>query len=169
MIRGLLRGMLDGIHDGNPSSEGAIDITSGCGYGFLEALWADGVQFDITGDHWYGGDITNAGCANGGNVLAKLHAFGRPIWITEFGSGAAASSDDTAGKTAEAGYDTSLMIQWSSLATQYDIEAGFIYELLDDPATSDYYGICAADGTPEAPYTAVQSFLSTYPSVVYQQ
>jgi len=172
LARGALRGMAAGIKAANHSALVAIGTAGVCHYGFTDGLWADGVRWDITVEHWYSlaGDITNmAGFCTAGpiNKAAVLHShYGKPIWITEFNDNA-----NPANKTEMADKLVSMMTQWNGIATTYDIESGVIYELYDQPAApvgiEQHFGVVSASGTINAAGTAVVGYLSTHPSKVY--
>jgi hypothetical protein len=132
--RGLLRGLLDGIHSVNPSALGMVDAGGWCHYAFQKQLLLDGVKFDLTGWHWYSnmGNITNAHCSAGPtNVLGILNSWGKAIWLTEFNSNQSSLS------SVQGAWLIPTMSQWSSLASTYNITAAFVYQLLDQiPAAS---------------------------------
>jgi hypothetical protein len=168
LARGSLRGMLNGIHAGNPRSKGIVNTAGGCRYGFLTALWDDGVRWDITGEHWYSGagNILELHCKAGAmNKLAFLKdTFGKPIWITEF------NWNQNSNKASMAGWLTTTMRQWSVVSSRYGLEAAFIYELYDQPELSGMeagFGIADANGTLNASGSAVAHYLAKHPSVVY--
>jgi hypothetical protein len=153
--RGLINGEIAGFHSGNPQSKALVDDAGWCHYGFLQALWADGVRWDITAVHWYSnmGNIEAAGC-NKANV-AQIHAaFGLPVWITEYNSSAAATTADA---TAEALWISNFVQQIAGVAWKYNIQAAFAYELLDETNISGaegHYGIADGTGTLKVPIAA---------------
>jgi hypothetical protein len=159
LAEGVIKGLLDGIHSADPSSQGMID-QGWLHYGFLQRLANDGVKWDVTAEHWYSsmGDIQNAG-GTGINVLDQLKAFGKPIEITEFGT----DNGSGTSQATQANYITSVMNEWNGLAAKYNIKAGYIYELLDmnDGAP---FGLTGSDGSMKAAGTAVKNFLATNPS-----
>ncbi|SAL09962.1 Glycosyl hydrolase catalytic core [Caballeronia arvi] len=163
LVRGKLRGLLDGVNAGSPTAKRMIDGIV-CEVGFFKGLWADGVKWDITAWHWYdsSGDITNSGC-NGLNVIGVLHdSFHLPIWITEFGT---YGTD----KTAVRNTLIATMKQWNSIASQYDIQAGFIYELLDqhdEDGIQGEFGIFDSNGNGTAASDAIRGYLKRNPGAV---
>jgi hypothetical protein len=168
LARGALRGLLDGIHAGNPSSKGIINTSGGCRYGFLIGLWNDGVRWDITGEHWYSGsgNIIDVHCKAGAiNKLAFYKTtFGKPIWITEF------NWNQNSNKTSIGNWLTTTMQQWSAVAQQYDIEAAHIYELYDQPGLPGMeavFGVAGTDGIMNAAGAAVANYLAQHPSATY--
>jgi hypothetical protein len=161
VVAGLLEGMLNGIHQADPTSKGIVD-EQGPHFGFFDALAADGVQWDISGLHWYSGDgdLTDVG---GVNVLAELASFGHPIEITELNE----TNGHLSSVQMEASYLSTTMSQIDGLSSTYDITAAYIYELLDQPALSGgeaTYGLANATGTINAAGEAVESFLASNPS-----
>jgi hypothetical protein len=130
--RGLIKGLIDGVHSANASAKVLVDDAGWCHYGFLQMLWQDGVRWDITSFHWYAsqGNFESAGCA-GANVAAIHAAFGLPVWITEFNSDTAAGSGDP---TAAAAWISTFMSQVNLVAEKYNIQGAFVYELLDEPS-----------------------------------
>jgi hypothetical protein len=172
LVEASIKGMLDGIHSANPNSKGMVSTSGTCHYGFTDGLWADGIRWDITGEHWYSasGDITNmVGWCDSGpiNKAEILHShYGRPIWITEFNE-----NGDPANKAGMAEWLTDIMTQWNSIAKTYDIESAQIYELYDDPtAPGDIesgFGIYNSTGGDTAASLAVKQFLAAHPSAVY--
>jgi hypothetical protein len=166
--RGLVRGMLDGMRVADPTAKGIVDSSGGCGWGFLDGLWRDGVRWDITGEHWYSGagPITNVPCMVG--VVNKFEllqrSFGVPIWITEF------NYNQGSNKTSMGNWLVARLQEWSGLAKQYGIEAGHIYELYDQPIAGmeGAYGLWNGSGVINAAGTAVSNYLAQHPSVVYR-
>jgi Ca2+-binding RTX toxin-like protein len=161
MSRGLINGMYSGIHQADPTSLGVVDNAGWFHFGFLDKLAADGVKWDITAEHWYSdyGSMTNVG-GSGTDALANLAALGHPIEITEFNENEGSARDGT---QAEANYLTTTMQQVDSIAAKYNITAGYIYELLDDPRLPNY-GLADASGNLKAAGTAVENFLAANPS-----
>lgn len=162
--RGFVRGLIDGIHSANSSAKVLVDDSGWCHYGFLQALWEDGVRWDITAFHWYSnqGNVEHAGCGGGANVAAIHANFGLPVWITEFNSKAAAASNDP---VAEAAWVSDFMTQVHSTAAKYDIEAAFVYELLDEPnltGTEAHFGIYDGNGAEKMPAKTVLSVINSF-------
>lgn len=120
--------MLDGIHSVNPSSLGMVDSGGWCHYAFQKQLLLDGINFDLTGWHWYSsmGNITSANCTAGPtNILGILKGWGKPIFLTEF------NSNQSDSPSAQGTYLTTTMAQWTSLAAANYIAGAYIYQLLD--------------------------------------
>jgi hypothetical protein len=139
-----------------------VDDSGWCHYGFMRALWEDGVRWDITAFHWYShygsveSVISHQTACNGANVVAIHASFGRPIWITEFNLKAEPGRDSP---EEAARYVTDFMAQINGIAARYNIRAAFVYELLDEPSASGgerFYGIVNADGTPKASWNAIR-------------
>jgi hypothetical protein len=158
--REFLRGLIDGVHAADPDAKVMVDNAGWCHYGFLQALWKDGLRWDITAIHWYEsqGDLERAGCRKAN--VAKIHAaFGKPIWITEFNSNTAAKNNDPA---RAANWTESFMTRVKEIAPKYNIEAAFIYELFDEPGLKggeDNYGIVSADGQVKPAWFAIKNVL----------
>jgi hypothetical protein len=122
------------------------------------------VRWDITAFHWYSdqGNFEHAGCHNGANVAAIHAAFGLPIWITEYNSKAAATSNDP---VAEATWISAFVTQVYSVAGTYGIEGAFVYELLDEPNLSgmeSHFGIFDGNGKQKEPSKAIWSVLNSF-------
>ena len=99
------------------------------------------------------------------NVVGTLHdLFHRPIWITEFGTYGA-------DKASLGATDVKMMDKWNAIATQYDIVAGQIYELLDQSEQSGIeavFGIYDSNGNTTAASNQIKTFLTEHPGgVVY--
>jgi len=157
LARGFLRGLIEGLKAGDASALVLVDDSGWCHYGFLQSLWKDGLRWDITAIHWYAGqgNIEQVGC-NNANVLQIHQGFGRPIWITEFNSDNAAKSNDTAGAGT---WIEAFMSQVKTKSAQYDIEAAFVYELLDEPnnpqVMEQHFGIADSSGKAKSQYQSI--------------
>lgn len=154
--RGFIKGLIEGIHDADPAAKVIIDDAGWCHYGFLNALWDDGVRWDITAFHWYSdqGSIEKSGCRNA-NVAAIHAAFGRPVWITEFNLRSSLSRDDPIARST---WITQFVAQVRAVAPRYNIQAAFVYELLDEPSAKGgeaFYGIFDKDGYAKADWRAI--------------
>jgi len=115
-----LRGLSDGIHATDPAARRAIG-TAGWGHvGIFQRFAADGLNWDISVWHMYGEDPEWAF-----KIIAPL---GKPIWITEFGHVGAGPK----GEREQAAALVKWMHRIEQLAPKYNIEAAFIYELLDE-------------------------------------
>lgn len=159
--REFLRGLVDGIHAGDKEARVLIDNAGWCHYGFLKALWADGVRWDITAFHWYSdqGSIERAGCQSAN--IAEIHAsFGKPIWITEYNYRPKKDGYDQE----EAGKWISAFInQVKTIAPKYNIQAAFIYELFDEPdegGSEKHYGIIKEDGEKKKTWHSIKESLT---------
>jgi hypothetical protein len=155
IVRGMIRGLLDGIHAGDPNSKGIVGNAGWCHYGFQQRLLDDGVNFDITGVHWYSdqGSLLKAGCGNR-NILAILARWGKPIWLTEF---------NTREETEQDEWLVATMSEVQSVKATYRVERMHIYQLLDEPHLSGHeatYGLAKADGTPKPAFHAVRKFIA---------
>lgn len=175
IVRGLLRGMLAGLREANPSAESIIETSqhnpASVDIGFLEKLLHDGVRFDITGYHYYSRSGRVPTDSSGTDSLQVLHdLFHKPIWITEF---------DEAALSPELGPSSDPEVQGRALRTamteiiadadRFDVVGADIYELLNEPQLSGpsgvkpnqaQFGILSASGDATAASRAVKHFLS---------
>lgn len=172
--RGKLRGLIDGVRAGDPSAKVAVGDAGGCNYGFTQALWDDGLRWDITLFHPYDfwGAIDNRGstgvhCAQGDNMLAKHAVFGKPIWLTEFNWTPPIKSGD---KVAMGTGIINMMTNFNRLAQQYDIEEADVYELYDEVAgvgAEAHFGIFDGATAPTSASVKIENYLMAHPSFVY--
>lgn len=130
LARGYLRGLVDGVRAGDPDAKILINSTGWCHFGFMQSLWNDGLRWDITAVHWYEqfGDL-ESGC-RGTNPIQMYASFGKPIWITEFNSTIGIKNDD---QQHAAKWVKEFIRRLRELSSKYEIQAAFIYELLDEP------------------------------------
>ena len=171
LARGVIRGLIAGVK----SVDGSAKIVLGGTWmhtAFFQML-ADGsqpdgtwghptVSWDITSWHWYSneGDITHA-CGGTGchDVLQILHDMGKPIWINEFGV-----RPDFGSYNQIAAFLTgsTMMAQFVSVASQYNIQSIQGFELYDD--SEGNYGMVEGDGTTAKPaYWAYKTFVQNNP------
>jgi hypothetical protein len=171
--RGAYRGMIEGMKAGNPNARSCID-TSGHGhFGWTDELWADGVHWDITGEHFYSErgtvDIRELHLECGLTDKLKLmkENYGKPIWITEFNYWYA--DNQPPDKDAMAQYLTKTMAEYDGWAKEFNIEAVDLYELLDQPHIEGREGDFGlyTDNQPNAAGEAVKAYLAAHPSVIY--
>lgn len=169
-VRGLVRGMFDGIRAGNPSAKVAFGSAGGGGWGMMDGLWADGLRWDYTVEHFYsdGGtvDIRHLFLVVGETdklALLRDH-YGVPIWMTEFNYWNTADSPPS--KSTMASYLSTTMAQYDGFAATYGLQVVDIYELMDEPALSGReagFGLYTS-GVVNAAGTAVQTYLASHPS-----
>jgi hypothetical protein len=177
VVRGLIKGMLAGLHEGSPSSRSIVETSQHTNVavdsGFLERLVQDGVAFDITGYHYYSRDGLLQTSSGGRNSLQILHdGFHRPIWITEFGMH---SLSKTIGPSAYPGEEaqalTAGLRQIAHEAERNNVIGADIYELLDQPELLNspnvnpcqaQFGILDSHGDFTEASTAVQQVLRGY-------
>ncbi|SAL00791.1 lipopolysaccharide biosynthesis protein [Caballeronia ptereochthonis] len=171
LARGVLRGLIAGVKSVDSSAKIVLGGTW-LHYAFYQML-ADGsqpdgtwghptVSWDITAWHWYSneGDITHA-CGGTGchDVLSVLHNMGKPIWINEFGV-----RPDYGSYNQIASYITgnTMMAQYVSVASKYNIQSIQAFELYDDGEGD--YGLIEADGTTKKPaYWSYKDFVQSNP------
>jgi hypothetical protein len=168
LCRGALRGLIDGIKAVDTKTPIMCGATAGWLHtAFSIALWngqqPDGtgghptVRWDVTMYHWYSemGNITDAA---GVNVLNVLHnAFGKPIWITEFGSRpnneAAVQSFITNGTVG--------MPMFENDRSAYNVIGVSWFELYDS-GSDPGYGLMSDAQTPKARYNTMKSWLAAH-------
>jgi hypothetical protein len=175
VVRGLVKGMLDGLHQGSPSASSIVE-TSENGRnpdsGFLQRLIGDDVRFDITGYHYYSKDGRIPIGAEGRDALQVLHdEFHKPIWITEFDEQAHGDTGPSADPETQGRALSAAMTEISMEAARYDVAAAEIYELLDEPQLLTHpgvkpaqaqFGISDSGGGLTAASKAVKQFLDSY-------
>lgn len=170
-----MRGLVDGVRQGDPGAKIAVGDAGGCNYGFTQALWNDNVRWDVTIMHAYDffGDIdAGHGCAAGNDLVGHHTQYGKPIWITEFNYTPAVASQSK--RDMGVGM-TNMMAKFASLAAKYDIEVVDVYELYDEADLQNvdeperHFGVYTANaGTTEAS-SALHAFVASHPSKSYQR
>ncbi len=168
-FRGVIRGMIDGVKSVDPTIKCGVNVGIPLDYTALQMLWngqtpngtatptsgATPLQWDVTMYHWYetSGDIVRAGSQGLTNVLQILAtSFGKPIWITEWGY----YTGDTAAN--QAAYVSNTLKEYYSLRNTYNLQAVFMYELIDMGGGDDF-GVLLADGvTHKSSYAAYKNF-----------
>ncbi len=120
-VSAVLKGLSDGVEAVDPEIRKAIG-TAGWGHvGAFDRMQADGIDWDISVWHIYGEDPEWA--------FRKIASYGRPIWVTEFNN---PLGSQRSARQQEVGLK-GMMTRLGKLQAQYDIEAAYIYELLDEP------------------------------------
>lgn len=125
-VSAFLDGLSDGMKEGDPAALRVIGVSGWGRFGALERLRQDGVEWDITDWHDYEGiDET---------IAARLAAFGKPIWITEF-------HIDERGLTPEVRAErlAERIASYQALRARYPITGAFMYELYDEPYWGDTF------------------------------
>ncbi len=133
-VSAALKGMSDALIKIDPTLRKAMG-TAGWGHiGAFERMQQDGIQWDISVWHYYGGDIEWA--------LKRLVKFGKPIWLTEFNHPYGSQKD---GVVKQAEGLAGMIGEFRSLRATYNLEAAHIYELLDEtywqPNFEGYMGL----------------------------
>jgi hypothetical protein len=177
VIRGLIQGMLAGLHDGSPASRSIVETTqrtpTTLDSGFLQRLTEDGVAFDIVGYHFYSRTGRLPAASNGQNSLQALHAaFHKAIWITEFDQAASGpDSGPNADPASQALALTRALHEITADAPRYEVIGADIYELLDQPEilkeprvkpAQAQFGIFDSRGDYTAAARAVETFVHAY-------
>ncbi|NOU06988.1 MAG: DUF4214 domain-containing protein [Hyphomicrobiaceae bacterium] len=120
-VSAVLKGLSDGVVSIDPKLKKAIG-TAGWGHvGAFQRMEQDGIKWDISVWHAYQQDPEW--------ILERIANFKRPIWITEFNH--AYGSRD--GRDAQAQGIKSLIEKFRQWQGRFNIEAAFVYELLDEP------------------------------------
>ena len=120
-VSAVVRGLVDGVGEGDPDAKRAVG-TAGFGHlGAFERWKNDGVTWDITVWHDYE-QVRES-------YLQTLKGYGKPIWITEFNAGAwnAVSEEDNARQLRDR------IAYYKRVGSTYGIAAAHVYELLDEP------------------------------------
>lgn len=119
-VSAVLKGLSDGMNEVDPAIRKAIG-TAGWGHtGAFERMKQDGIEWDISVWHMYGGDPEPA--------FRKLARYGHPIWVTEFNH----PFGSQRGEEQQADGLTQTMMRLRDLQAKYKVEAAHIYELLDE-------------------------------------
>lgn len=143
-IRGMLRGLADGLRAEHPDCRRMIDTAGWLHFGFVDLLVRDNVPFDILAWHWYSEmrDLTAPIESYSGTytVLDELAGYGRPIWLTE-GNVRNGTLTNTEEEQAEYLVSTIRKVRDTGRVDGY-----VVYELFDEPeiiwaAGEAYYGI----------------------------
>ena len=173
IIRGVLRGMLEGLHEASPSFQSMVDtsriVPNYVNSGFLERLIQDGVNFDITGYHFYSHDGHIPAAKDGRSALIPLYSLHKPIWISEFDQAGYNMVEGPNSRPREQARILRLELEEiSAKAAQYNIIGADIYELLDQPLSSvshpsmSQMGILTSNGESTDASIEVQKFLQAY-------
>lgn len=167
--RGIVRGCIDGIRSVDKQALVAPSATSWLHFA-LDEMMMNGtdpdhntgippVNFDFVPWHWYNdmGDIENA---KGHNVLAHLHSWGKPIWMTEFGFRPNGKEQDQANFLAS-GLG---MGKYYPNRAKYNIRNITVYELFNSVKNDPNYGLLETNGITKKPaYWSVQKFIQEHP------
>lgn len=125
-VSAMYRGLSEGVHAGDPDALRAIGVAGWGRFGAFERMALDGVDWDITVWHDYESVSEEA--------IARLAAFGRPIWLMEFNAGAdSLSPEERARLVAER------VANYQRLRALYPIAGAFFYELYDEPYWGDTF------------------------------
>ncbi len=122
----VLKGLTEGAHAADPSVRRAIG-TAGWGHiAAFELMKRDGISWEISIWHMYGQDPEWA--------FKELAQYERPIWLTEFNNPLGSQH----GKEEQVKGLIKTMTRLSELEKTYELEAAYIYELMDEPYWTDY-------------------------------
>lgn len=159
-VSAVVRGLVNGVGEGDPDAKRAIG-TAGWGHIAPFEMWQDrGIDWEIT--VWHDYETVSE------DYLKTLASFGKPIWITEFNAGGGGTETEAE----NARLIRERIAYYREMAPVYDIEAAFVYELLDEPYWSGFesmmglYRMEGSDssgwrvGNPKPAGTAVQEMLS---------
>lgn len=145
-VSAALKGMSDGMIAVDPTIRKAMG-TAGWGHtGAFELMQRDGIQWDISVWHLYGDDPEWA--------FKVLKDYGHPIWVTEFNN----RKGSQGGDDQQSDGLKAMMERLEELSDAYDVEAGQIYELLDQsylaPDSEAYYGLVRLRGSNDKGWSA---------------
>ncbi|WP_353646463.1 DUF4214 domain-containing protein [Mesorhizobium sp. WSM2239] len=145
-VSAVLKGLSDGMTGVDPTIRKAMG-TAGWGHtGAFERMQQDGIEWDISVWHMYGGDPEPA--------FEKLASYGKPIWVTEFNN----PYGSQRGESQQAEGLVHTMKRLLELQDAYKVEAAHIYELLDEsywaPDFEAYMGLVRLVGSVERGWTA---------------
>lgn len=138
-VSAVLRGLSEGMRAADPAIRTAMG-TAGWGHtGAFARMKADGIDWDISVWHMYGGDPEWA--------FKALAAYDRPIWVTEF--------NHPFGSQKSAAEQADGLVRWMKrlreLSAHYPLEAAHVYELLDEtywaPDFEAYMGLVELNGS----------------------
>lgn len=130
-IRGMTRGLSEGLKQTHPDCITLIDTAGWLHFGFIDLLMRDSVPFDIVAWHWYSemGDPLREIESYSGRyrLLERLGQWGKSIWFTEGNrrDGALGGADRE-----QADY---LKQTIEALAGTGKVGAYVVYELFDEP------------------------------------
>jgi hypothetical protein len=148
IAREWLRGCVDAVHAQNPANKAVVNYSGYTRHGYLVGLH-DGPQpdkganldFDISSIHHYdtggttvNGQVVGKNCMGalddieGTNVLAKVHAIGLPIWLTELHDNGCAVLDSTSEAASGRG-NVAIMTSLLGWSSAYDIDVVDLYQL----------------------------------------
>lgn len=172
---GKVKGLIAGVRAADETAKVAFGDSGGCNYGFTQAIYNDGVRWDITVMHGYDffGDLDNRAsvgghCAAGNNMLAKHAAFGKPVWVTEFNFTPAVTTPNKHNMGVSLGV---MMDKFRALAEKYDVEEADVYELYDEsdnPAGAEqHFGLYGPNGEPTEASSALHAYVAKHPSAYY--
>jgi len=120
-VSAVLKGLSDATTAVDPAIRKAIG-TAGWGHtGAFTRMQQDGIRWDISVWHMYGADPEWA--------FKTLATFKRPIWVTEFNNpfGGQRSAKEQADGLVRT------MARLRQLQRAYNVEAAYVYELMDEP------------------------------------
>ncbi|AZO09408.1 DUF4214 domain-containing protein [Mesorhizobium sp. M3A.F.Ca.ET.080.04.2.1] len=119
-VSAVLKGLSEGMTEVDPGIRKAMG-TAGWGHtGAFARMKQDGIAWDISIWHMYGDDPEWA--------FRDIAGYGKPIWVTEFNNPYGSQRGDR--QQADGVKQT--MTRLRELSEKYKVEAGHIYELLDE-------------------------------------
>jgi len=163
IVRGLLKGMGEGLEAGSPESKSIINFVPGH-TDYMDQLDRDGVKWDITGFHWYSKDGDNLETAGNSSLKHVAEKFDKPIWMTEFNSWQGWGKA-TGSREKNAQVLNNEMQQIASLADKYNIIGADVYELLDEPGKKggqDKFGVLDGNGNWTVTAQTIRNFMNSY-------
>ena len=121
-VEAVLRGLSDGARAASPTARRAIGSAGWGHLGSFARLRASGIDWEFSVWHMYGQDPEWA--------FKYLATLKKPIWVTEFNHPNGSANE---GEQKQADGLAVTMRRLLALAPQYDVQAAYLYELLDEP------------------------------------
>lgn len=126
-VSAALKGLSDGVKAADPTAKRAMG-TAGWGHaGAFDRMAQDGIGWEIS--VWHAYQLNE-------DMLKRVAAHGKPIWVTEFNAGDPRSDDDNI----QAANVQKLLDGFKAIRATYRIEEISFYELLDESYYSDFEG-----------------------------
>lgn len=133
IVAAYLKGMVAGVNENDPTAKTIIN-GGWIHFGYLQALQARNVNYDIIGWHWYSDmeSVAANSVAKVTNIGESLNTmFNKPVWFTEINT-----KNGTTTKTEE---EQKLWLNTfiSKCRNTPNVKGALVYELFDEPDHSD--------------------------------
>jgi hypothetical protein len=171
VAEGIIKGLHDGLKETAPDIKTIVNTTQApSGISLLKQFQKDGLDWDVTGFHWYSGngtDITTSGGTGngGGTTLGNVSALGKPIAITEFNGTPQNGQGPTANRSANANIVSNQMKDIIANAKKYNIISANVHELMDEPeldAVEGNFGMLDPNGNPTVSSNSVAAVMKQF-------